>query len=556
MRAFLRRFFPTEQYPSTADRLRANFVYFVTAAVVLGVLLGSYLFPTLFNTERSLFVLIRDGKLLEVWWTYLFIVFGLVAYSLTYRGNLQIASWLLTLGLYAILYLTNLQTGFDEAIDIAIVCAIIVIGGLLLERNNFVMMSIIVVLTYAASSFIVHEKNFPIADVLSTASVYAIVVGLVYTFQRLNTASRLEGQSIEGAERFKLAEVNMRITRQASERESLDAALNSTLALILENYPQIYHAQIFLIDDDKVQARLTASTGDTGKRLIEKGHSLAVGSLSVIGQTTFKGEPVIAMAGLGETIHRENILLPETKLEAAFPLRVGGDIIGALDLQSKTLTVLAENDRLSFQSLANSLALAIDSIRQFEAAKARITENQRLAEQTRQALREVEKMNQRLVGRAWAEYVKGKGKSMGLTVDFEGNSLQNDMAWTDTLKGAIETNNVVREGNIVSVPLRVRGQVIGAMEFELDEDKEFSTEDLELIFEVSERFGLAAENTRLVEESQRIAQRESLINEITSRFQAAQNVEATLAEAARSLSETLQADKVMIRLGVPTDKEL
>jgi transcriptional regulator with GAF, ATPase, and Fis domain len=165
-------------------------------------------------------------------------------------------------------------------------------------------------------------------------------------------------------------------------------------------------------------------------------------------------------------------------------------------------------------------------------------------------------MNQRLVGRAWAEYVKGKGKSMGLTVDFEQKSVQNDITWTDTLKGAMETNNVVREGNIVSVPLRVRGQVIGAMEFELDENQDFSTEDLELIFEVSERFGLAAENTRLVEESQRIAQRESLINEITSRFQAAQNVEATLAEAARSLSETLQADKVMIRLGVPTEKEL
>jgi GAF domain-containing protein len=556
MKNFLERFFPIEQYPSTADRLRANFVYFVTAAVVLGTLIGSFLFPTIMNTERSIFTLIREGTLLEVWWTYLFIALGIVAYALAYRGQLQAASWLLVGGLYSILYLTNLETGFDEAIDVAIVSAVIVIGGLLLEPRNFVIVSILVVLSYGASALIQHEKNFPVADILSTASVYAIVTGLVYIFQRLNAASRVEGQSIEGIERFKLAEVNMRITRQASERESLSAALNSTLDLILENYPQIYHAQVFLIDSDKVQARLAASTGETGKRLLEKGHSLAVGSLSVIGQTTFKGEPIIATVGLSDTLHRENILLPETKLEVAFPLRVGGDIIGALDLQSKNLRVLAENDRLSFQSLANSLALAIDSIRQFEDAKARIAENQRLAEQTRQALREVEKMNQRLVGRAWADYVKGKGKSMGLTVDFEAKNTENDISWTETLRGAIETNNVVREGNIVSVPLRVRGQVIGAMEFELDENQDFSPEDLELIFEVSERFGLAAENTRLVEESQRVAQRESLINEITSRFQAAQNVEATLAEAARSLSETLQADKVSIRLGVPTDKEL
>ena len=555
MRQFLERFFPTKQYISTADKLRSNFVYFVTAAVVLGVLIGSYLFPTIMGTERSLFVLIRDGKLLEVWWTYYFLAVGVAAYVLCYRGNLQIASWLLSLGLYMILYLTNLETGFDEAIDLSVISAIIIIGGLLLEQRNYIILSAIVVLSYGASALIPHEKNFRPSDILSTAAIYGLVTILVYIFQRLNAASREEGQAVEGLERFKLAEVNMRITRQASERENLDAALNSTLALILENYPQIYHAQVFLIDDDKVQARLVASTGDTGKRLIEKGHSLAVGSLSVIGQTTFKGEPVIAAAGLGETIHRENILLPETRLEAAFPLRVGGDIIGALDLQSKTLTRLVENDRLSFQSLANSLALAIDSIRQFEAAKARIAENQRLAEQTRQALREVEKMNQRLVGRAWSEYVKGKGEQIGLSANFQDKSIQPDLAWTDTLKAAIDTNNVVREGNIVSVPLRVRGQVIGAMEFELDENQDFSAEDLELISEVSERFGLAAENTRLVEESQRIAQRESLINEITSRFQAAQNVEATLAEAARSLSETLQADKVMIRLGVPVDKE-
>jgi hypothetical protein len=58
-----------------------------------------------------------------------------------------------------------------------------------------------------------------------------------------------------------------------------------------------------------------------------------------------------------------------------------------------------------------------------------------------------------------------------------------------------------------------------------------------------------------VEESQRIAQRETLINEISSRLQSANNVEATLAEAARSLNETLRANKVTIRLGIPSDEK-
>jgi GAF domain-containing protein len=97
----------------------------------------------------------------------------------------------------------------------------------------------------------------------------------------------------------------------------------------------------------------------------------------------------------------------------------------------------------------------------------------------------------------------------------------------------------------------VRGQVIGAIEFELDKESSLSPEDLALIQEVGERFGLAAENTRLFERSQRIAQREALVNEIGVRLQTSSSIEATLAEAARSLKQTLRADKVAIRLGTP-----
>ena len=69
--------------------------------------------------------------------------------------------------------------------------------------------------------------------------------------------------------------------------------------------------------------------------------------------------------------------------------------------------------------------------------------------------------------------------------------------------------------------------------------------------EVGERLGLAAETTRLFERSQRIAQREALVNEIGTRLQSTSNIEAALAEAARSLKQTLRADKVAIRLGTP-----
>ena len=104
---------------------------------------------------------------------------------------------------------------------------------------------------------------------------------------------------------------------------------------------------------------------------------------------------------------------------------------------------------------------------------------------------------------------------------------------------------------VIAIPLRVRGQVIGAMEFEIEQENPFTPEDFDMVQEVSERFGMAAENARLVDESQRIAQREALVNQISSRLQSTNNIETTLAEAARSLKDTLKAESIVIRLGVP-----
>jgi hypothetical protein len=88
------------------------------------------------------------------------------------------------------------------------------------------------------------------------------------------------------------------------------------------------------------------------------------------------------------------------------------------------------------------------------------------------------------------------------------------------------------------------------MEFELD-GMRLTPEDLELVSDVSERFGLALESTRLYEESLRVAQRESVLNEIGTRLQATRSVDSLLSEAARGLQTSLGAHRVAIRLGTP-----
>ncbi|MEP6984209.1 MAG: GAF domain-containing protein, partial [Chloroflexota bacterium] len=130
-----------------------------------------------------------------------------------------------------------------------------------------------------------------------------------------------------------------------------------------------------------------------------------------------------------------------------------------------------------------------------------------------------------------------------------------DKAWTTSIKQAIQSNQSVQsqttDTQTVTVPLRVRGQVIGAMEFDMDDKGTLSPEDLAMMEEVSEQLGLAAESNRLYETSQRIAQREALVNEISTRLQSGTSVEMTLTSAARSLRDVLKANRVAIRLGKP-----
>lgn len=547
--------FNTDRYTSNIRKEQANLLYGMVTIVLVAIVVIDFFLPLGADGTTLIQTALESGFSLAVSMSILLIIATVATIGLVRFGRYTMGAWLINVVLFLLVAATA-YTGFDADFEVFGLVFLLVLSAVTLRELGFAIIGSASTVLFIASFYV--AANQAGTDVefspIGMATLLAFIA-LVYTFIRFLQVSRTEGRVTESAERFKLAEINTRITRQASERISLDETLNNTLQMILENYRQIYHAQVFLINDDGIQARLVASTGETGQQLIQKGHSLAVGSLSVIGQTTFKGEPVIARSNDQNSVHRENQLLPQTRVEAAFPMQISDNIIGALDLQSREDLILGEFDMLTFQSLANSLSLAIDNIRQFEAAKTRVEENQRLAEQTRNALREVERLNQRLIGRAWSEYLSGKGDQLGLNIELDTNEVESVPDWTESLRNAAQSGGIVQEENIIAVPLHVRGVIVGAMEFELGAEGEFTPADMELVQEVSERFGLAAENTRLVEESQRIAQRESLINEISTRLQSANNVEATLAEAARSLSDTLQANKVTIRLGIPEPKK-
>jgi GAF domain-containing protein len=553
MRRLLQQLFDVSRYDSMIEKDRAQLVYTITAVAFV---LAAIFMVVAFVAPQYVF----GHNAVDTNFIILFGVFfaGIVAtIVVTRQGKNNLGGLIIVLLGAASFGGLSVSSGAYTMQDGMLMLVILALAGLLLGQRGLVLGVVIVLgLTFTAMTVRPYTPYTPsdsTYEFIVVTLLTATTTGLIYAFLRYARINREAGAASAEAERVKLAQLTSLITTRISRRLALSEVMRNTVEEIRQIYPDIYHAQIFLTEPSGV-ARLVASTGEVGKMLIDRHHSLPIGSQSVIGQVTLNNQHVIARSTSSNSVHKRNEFLPDTKVEAAFPMRIGDAVIGALDLQSKLPDIFNEEDTPIFLCLADNVAIAIDNARLFEETERRLAENQQLVAQMRQSTEEVERLNDRLTGRFWKDFLNQQDVP-SLDLDLSTQAVSTDNTWTPSIKQAIQSNQSVQskstDAQTVTVPLRVRGQVIGAMEFEMDEKGSLSDEDLAMMEEVSEQLGLAAESNRLYETSQRIAQREALVNEISTRLQSGTSVEMTLTSAARSLKDVLKANRVAIRLGKP-----
>ncbi len=138
-----------------------------------------------------------------------------------------------------------------------------------------------------------------------------------------------------------------------------------TVNLVRERFG-FYHAGIFVTEETGFRAILRSATGEAGAEMLRQKHNLQVGSKSIVGEVTGSGRAVVVNDTAASEKHKFNPLLPETRAEAAIPLRVGARTIGALDIQSTTPNAFSEDDIAVLQTLADQVAIAIDNARSYE----------------------------------------------------------------------------------------------------------------------------------------------------------------------------------------------
>lgn len=171
------------------------------------------------------------------------------------------------------------------------------------------------------------------------------------------------------------------VGRAATSILSTADLLRRSVELIRDRFGY-YHVSVFLLDESGRWALLSEATGEVGAQLKARGYRLAVGSNSLVGWVTDNKQPRIALDVVGDEYYFHNDLLPDTRSEAALPLRVGDRLIGALDVQSRSLNAFNQSDIEVLQVLADQLAVAVENGRLFSRQERAAQLEQRVASLT------------------------------------------------------------------------------------------------------------------------------------------------------------------------------
>jgi GAF domain-containing protein/HAMP domain-containing protein len=323
------------------------------------------------------------------------------------------------------------------------------------------------------------------------------------------------------------------VAREASQVQDLDTLLSEAVNLISQRFG-FYHAGIFLLDEKREFAVLQAANSMGGQQMLAQGHKLKVGQVGIVGDTTQSGQPHIALDVGLDRAHFAHANLPDTRSEMALPLKVGDEIIGALDVQSIEEGAFDQEDITILGVLADQLAVAI--------------RNSQLLAEVQQTVKQLQTAYGDYTDRSWREWHQGsrigytyRGAGFEPTLEPTAEITQ---AWT---QGQTVTANDSSHSTL-AVPLKLRDTVLGVIHLRIHSNQ-VPEEMIELVNEIGERLALALENARLLETTRQRAAQEQLVSQITTRMRETLDLETILKTATREIQMALGLPEVVIRLG-------
>lgn len=526
------------------------------------------------------------------------IIIEVVSFALLHSGRIKLAALVFCIVSWLVLVVALVFTGGVGGAALPVQVLIVLIAGLILGgasglifaglsslaglgmmlaalngvlppsmiENNPTSYWVFIVLTFLSSAGLIYLTTNSLKEAIERARHNAAAQAAANKELQAIRAS-LEDQVTERTkaleQRSRYLQATIEVGRAAASILDTEQLIQQTVDLIQEQF-QLYYAGLFLVDADGEWAIHKAGTGQAGRALLRRGHRIRVGT-GMIGWSIANAAPRIAQIAADDAQRLATTELPETRSEAAIPLRSRGKIIGAITVQSNKPDAFGEVEIISFQSMADQVAIAI--------------ENARLLEESQRAVQEVQRAYGVASHMAWKDILQ---TSQRIAYRFEKGTVREvDEPITTPQKPTTQEPEAAPLPGVaptpasLHIPIKVREQVIGYLNLrrtlaagnrtgEGDEGDDgstqsvapFNAEQIELLQGLSDQLGAALEGARLYQDSQRLALREQLTSEVTSRIRETLDMDTVLKTAVQEIQQTLDVPEVVITLKGETQANL
>jgi len=352
------------------------------------------------------------------------------------------------------------------------------------------------------------------------------------------TASTERAQFYEREQKrsVQLAVVN-EVARRAASILDMDQLLQEVITAVQQGF-NYHNVLLAMLDETASELEVQAIAGGF-EDLIPPDYRQAVG-MGMIGWTAETGQPLLANDVRREPHYILGFLEePLTKSELCVPLKLTGQVIGVLDVQDTRLNVFDETDLMTMVTLADQLAVAIERGRLYQEIQRRLEELTFLSRVGRTVTSSLDL--EQILTTIMAETALTLGAEIGsiLLLDEESGELVFEAAVgprAEGMKGLRLSLGqgiagwVAQEGqpllvlnvredprfypdidevtgfvtkSILSVPLKVKGKVIGVIEALNKAEGDFSQADVALLSSMAQTAAIAIENAQLFAETQR-----------------------------------------------------
>jgi GAF domain-containing protein len=253
--------------------------------------------------------------------------------------------------------------------------------------------------------------------------------------------------------------------------------------------------------------------------MLARNHRLLVGGPGIVGFVTNAGQPRVALDVGLDAAFFNNPDLPRTHSEIALPLRIGTEVIGALDVQSIEPNAFSDEDVNILSTLADQVGIAIQNARSYQ--------------QSREALAQAEAASTQMSGQQWKQFFSGQPVE---GYSFDGIDAKNMKPSDKQLAHSL------------AIPLTLRGTRIGTLKLSASDPNRTWTEDeIAMAQATAERTALAVESARLLQEAQKRAAKERTIGDISAKIGSLVNIENILQTAIKELGNTMPNTDIAIQ---------